>query len=132
MPKTRFPKDDVPDDLWKLVEKLIPPERTKPRGGRPPLPARAVFAQVVFRLRTGCPWKALPNGSTVHRRFSEWVELGVFRETWVQLVGEYDRVKGAGLDWCSHDGAIVKAPKGGTTRARIPPIGPRAAPNATY
>jgi transposase len=118
--------------LWALVEPLIPPEGAKPRGGRPPLPARAVFAQIVFRLRTGCPWKALPNGSTVHRRFTEWVKLGIFRETWVQLLREYDRKKGAALDWCSHDGAIVKAPKGGTSRVPIRPIAPKAAPSATY
>lgn len=132
MAKTRFPKEDIPDDLWALVAPMIPPERAKPHGGRPPLPARAIFGQVVYRLRTGCPWKALPNGSTVHRRFSEWVELGIFHQTWAELLREYDRTKGAALDWCSHGGAIVKAPKGGTSPVPIPPIVARAAPNATY
>lgn len=132
MGKTRFPKDDIPDDLWEFIEPILPPERPRPRGGRPPLPARAVFAQIVYRLRTGCPWKALPNGSTVHRRFTEWARHGVFREAWVRLVKEYDQTRGAGLDWCSHDGVIVKAPKGGTSPGRIRPIAPNPAPSATF
>jgi len=112
---TRFPKDDVPDELWKLVEPLIPVEPEKLYGGRPPLPSRALFAQVVYRLRTGCPWKALPNGSTVHRRFGEWVEQDVFRELWKKLIERYDAEQGVGLDWTSMDSASVKAPKGGTS-----------------
>ncbi len=114
MPRTRFPKEDVPDDLWQCFAPLIPPDPPKPRGGRPPIPARAVLAQVVFRLRTGCPWKSLPNGSTVHRRFTGWVERGAFRELWRGLVQQYDAKHVAALDWASLDSAIVKAPKGGT------------------
>jgi putative transposase len=132
VPKTRFPKDDVPDDLWARIEPLIPIEKERPKGGRPPLPARAVFAQVVFRLRTGCPWKALPNGSTVHRRFSQWSEDGVFERLWMGLVYEYDAKRGAGLDWTSLDSATVKAPKGGTRPGPIRPIAPRVAPSAMF
>ena len=131
MPRTRFPKDDVPDDLWARFEPLIPPAPARPRGGRPPLPARAVLAQVIFRLRTGCPWKALPNGSTVHRRFSAWVERGAFPALWRGLVEEYDYERGAALDWASLDSAIVKAPKGGTSLVPTPPTAPRVAPSAT-
>lgn len=39
------------------------------------------MAGILYRLKTGCRWKALPNdfgsGSTCHLRFQEWVELGV-------------------------------------------------------
>ncbi len=49
----------------------------KPGAGRPPKPARQVFEAVVYVLRTGCQWKALPkerfgSASAVHKRFLEW------------------------------------------------------------
>lgn len=132
MPRTRFPKEDVPDDLWARFAPLIPPDPPKPRGGRPPIPARAVLAQVIFRLRTGCPWKALPNGSTVHRRFTAWVARGAFVALWRGLVAEYDHRRGVALDWASLDSAIVKAPKGGTSPVPTPLIVPRAAPSVTF
>ena len=99
MPRARFPKEDVPDDLWECCAPLIPPEPPKPHGGRPPIPARGVLARVIFRLLTGCPWKSLPNGSTVHRRFTGWVERGAFRELWRGLAQQYDAKCGAALDW---------------------------------
>ena len=71
----------APDALWRQIEPMIPPERAKPRGGRPVIPVRVVMAGILYRLKTGCRWKALPNdfgsGSTCHLRFQEWVELGV-------------------------------------------------------
>ncbi len=60
---------EVTDAFWSRVEPLIParrqrdPEATfvrKPGGGRKPKPARMVFEAIVFVLRTGCQWKALP------------------------------------------------------------------------
>ena len=96
------------------------------------MPARAVLAQVIFRLRTGCPWKALPNGSTCHRRFGMWVGHGAFRELWRHLLEEYDDERGAALDWASLDSAIVKAPKGGTLPGPTRPIAPRAAPSVMF
>ena len=130
MPRTRFPKEDVTDDLWECFAPLIPAEPAKPHGGRPRIPARRVLAQVVFRLRTGCPWKSLPNGSTVHRHFMGWVEHGAFRELWRGLAQQYDAERGAALDWASLDSAIVKAPKGGTSPAPTPLIVRKAVRNA--
>ena len=34
---------DVPDDLWAVVEPLLPPEPPKPKGGRPRAPDRAAL-----------------------------------------------------------------------------------------
>jgi len=122
---------DVPEALWKKIEPIVPPERPKPRGGRPPAPARVVMAGVLYRLRTGCQWKALPDefgsGSTCHRRFQEWVKLGVFADIHRELLKYYDGKRGIDWKWSSLDSASVKAPKGGTSRDRTRRTGRKAA-----
>ncbi len=63
----------LPDALWKRIEPLLPKRGPRPRGGRPRVADRVVMAGIVYRLRTGCQWKALPrefsSGSTCHSRF---------------------------------------------------------------
>src|SRR6185503_12064835 len=51
--------------------------------------------------------------SSAHRRFTEWVEAGVFHEFWRQGLLSYDGL--VGIDWegLSADGAMTKAPLGG-------------------
>lgn len=59
----------VTDEFWQRVEPLIPVRERpttqeylrKAGGGRKPKPARVVFEAVIFVLRTGCQWKALPK-----------------------------------------------------------------------
>lgn len=130
----RFPSHDVPDELWQRIEPLLPKEKPKPKGGRPPVPARKVLAGVLYRLRTGCPWKALGkefgSGATCHRRFTAWCRRGVFLKFWQGTLKEYDAAQRAGLDWTSLDSAIVKAPKGGIKRVPIRRIEPKAAASA--
>jgi len=113
-----FPREDIPEELWDRVKPLLPAEPLRTKGGRPRVAARKILAGVVYRLRTGCPWKALPpafgSGATCHRRYSEWARAGVFRHLWTELLREYDRSQGIAWDWCSLDSATVKAPKGGT------------------
>ena len=59
----------VSDELWGRVEPLVPVRRRqrgrrygrRPGAGRKPMPARQVFSAIVYVLRTGCQWKALPR-----------------------------------------------------------------------
>jgi len=37
----------VPDELWRIIEPLVPPELPEPNGGRPRVPNRAVFAGTI-------------------------------------------------------------------------------------
>jgi len=43
----------VPDALWNEIRPLLPPERRKPRGGRPRLPHRACLRGIVYVLPAG-------------------------------------------------------------------------------
>ncbi|HSB18547.1 MAG TPA: transposase [Anaeromyxobacteraceae bacterium] len=54
---------NVPDGLWEQIAPLIPARRKNTLRGRPPVPDREVLAGIVYRLRTGCQWKALPKES---------------------------------------------------------------------
>lgn len=116
---------DVPDELWRAVAPLLPPERPKPRGGRPRIPDRQVLAGIVYRLRTGCQWHALPSefasGSTCHARMQEWARAGVFTDAFRTLLRRYDRRRGIQWQWAALDSATVKAPKGGSSRGRTRP-----------
>ncbi len=108
----------IPDELWVRIEPLLPPYQKNPRGGRPRVPDRVVMAGILYRLRTGCQWKALPrefgSGSTCHLRFQECANAGVFAKIHCELLKYYDQKVGIDWDWSSLDGALVKAPKGGT------------------
>jgi len=124
---------DVPDDLWNRIAPLLPSEPDKPFGGRPRVADRVVMAGIVYRLKTGCQWKALPSnfgsGSTCHLRFQQWRRVGVFERIYAELLRYYDQRKGAQLTWTSLDSASVKAPKGG--RHRPKPDGSRKARRQT-
>jgi len=41
---------DVPDDLWDLIEPLLPPEPPKPKGGLPRVPDRVALAGILVVL----------------------------------------------------------------------------------
>ena len=111
----------VPDVLWERLEPLLPTQRSKPRGGRPPKPDRAVLAGILFVLRTGIPWEYLPkemgcgSGMTCWRRLRDWNEAGI----WVRLYEVILEELGSRgeIDWsrASLDASSVPA-KGGARR----------------
>lgn len=130
-------KELVPEDLWRAVEPLLP--RPKPRtaaGGRPPIDHRSALRGIIFVLRTGIPWQALPreafgvSGSSCWRRFTEWAESGV----WPRLHRELLRVLNVaiGIDHRTVvDSQSVRALKGARTRDRTRRTARSAAANAT-
>ena len=60
---------EISDAFWEAVKPLIPetvrdPKRVYQRiagGGRKPLDSRKVFEAIVYVLKTGTQWKALPK-----------------------------------------------------------------------
>src|SRR5581483_11876315 len=53
-------KQLVTDELWTIIEPLLPQEPPKPKGGRPRVADRAALTGIIFVLRTGIPWEYLP------------------------------------------------------------------------
>ena len=132
----------VDDLLWSRLAPLLVVDKPRKKPGRPRHDDRPLFDGVIWVLRTGAQWAALPAAfgpkSTVHARFQEWVQTGAFARAWTLLLAEYDDFVGLDLHWQSADGCLVKAPlgkKGGLGRpkrpAATPPTGAKAAPNGT-
>lgn len=125
----------IPEELWDRIEVWIPKPKRRRKRGRPRVSNRRVMHGIVYRLRTGCQWDAIPaefgSPSTCYRRFVEWTRAGVFKMMHVEALLYYDDKVGIEWDWSSLDSASVKAPKGGTSQGPIPPIAPNSGPNAT-
>jgi len=130
-------KELVTDELWEIIEPLLPKEPPKPRGGRPRIDDRAALTGIVFVLKSGIPWEMLPkemgcgSGSTCWRRLRDWQEAGVWEELHRVLLGrlgETDRI-----DWerASLDSASVPAKRGAKEPARIRQIREKRARSAT-
>ena len=109
----------IPDDLWVLMEPLLPPAPSHRFGGhRPRVDNRRAMDAIFFVARTGCQWNALNvtglcSSSAAHRRFQEWTAAGVFQRLWAACLEQYDDVVGLDWLWQAMDGAITKAPLGG-------------------
>lgn len=108
---------EMPDDLWLLVQHVLPREELQRSRGRPWIPPRRILDAVLYVLRTGCQWKAVPrtfgSGSTVHRRFQRWVERGVWEAMWRLLLQYYEAAESLEWTWQSADASLHKAPLGG-------------------
>ena len=44
------------NELWKVVEPLLPKQVSSPKGGRPPIDDRKTLTGIIFVLKSGIPW----------------------------------------------------------------------------
>lgn len=65
----------IPASCGLRFRKICPRNRCGTVGMRPVVPCRQVLGGIVYRLRTGCQWQAVPaqfgSGRTCHRQFRE-------------------------------------------------------------
>jgi len=103
-------RGDVSNEQWEGLEPLLP-ER-KPTG-RPPKDHRTVINGILWVLRTGAPWRDLPEryGSwkTVSSRFYRWRKDGIWDRIFAAVQERADAADN--LDWEVHyvDGTTVRA-----------------------
>jgi transposase len=119
-------KSVVSDALWAIVAPLLPPERPKPKGGRPRISDRRALTGILFVLKSGIPWEMLPqemgcgSGMTCWRRLRDWQQAGVWQRLHHLLL---QRLQEDGrLDWerAALDSASVPAPAGGEATGKDP------------
>jgi transposase len=93
------------DDQWDRIKDLLPGREGHVGGTAED--NRLFVEAVLYRFRTGCPWRDLPErfGSwkTVHQRFSRWAKGGVFERIFKLLAEDHDN------EYVMIDATIVRA-----------------------
>lgn len=114
---------DLTLEQWNVVAALLPADPVRKDGrGRPWSDRRQVLNGVLWILRTGAPWKDLPDRygayQTVHRRFQNWVRSGVLESVLLAIAQDLKDRGGLDLRECFIDGTFVPAKKGGAASGR--------------
>jgi len=116
----------VSDEMWAKVEMLLPGKASD--RGVSARDNRLFLEAVLWRVRTGLPWRDLPTDfgkwNSVFQRFRRWAVAGVFDRIFERLSGEPD------FEYALIDGTIVSAHQkasGAKGGLKIRPSGARAA-----
>ena len=114
---------ELTNEQWEIVNAILPPDRVRAdQRGRPWSDRRKVFNGILWILRTGAPWKDLPERygkyQTVHRRFQNWVRSGVLERVLLAVAKDLRERGGLDLSECFVDGTFAPAKKGGGAWAK--------------
>lgn len=105
-------RHELSDEQWAKLAPHFPPEK-RAGAGRPAHPHRTILNGILWILRTGAPWRDLPerygNWKTVYSRFRRWQQQGIWLRVFSALKAEAD-ARGE-LDWAVHfvDGTNIRA-----------------------
>jgi transposase len=112
---------DLSDAEWTIIAPLLPGAEGK-KNGRPRLDDRKVLNGIFFVLRTGTPWRDLPERygpyTTAYNRFNRWAKKGI----WLQIFETLAANSPQSLQLI--DSSIIRAHQhaaGGKKGARITP-----------
>src|SRR6266849_5871787 len=80
---------DLSDEEWALIAPVLPGGDGTPRVGRPTQEDRRVLDGIFYILRTGAPWRDLPERygpyTSVYNRFNRWAKAGVWGRVFAAL-----------------------------------------------
>lgn len=111
-------KKIVPDEIWDIIEPLLPPEPPKPDGGRPRVSNRAALTGNLFVLKSGIPREVLPqemgcgSGVTCWRRLWDWHEAGAWKKLHQALLEYLQEAEQLDWDRTCMDSTSIKAKEG--------------------
>ena len=124
-------RHELTDEQWELIGPLLPPRTAK--TGRPPRDPRVMLNGMLWILRTGAPWRDLPERygpwKTVYHYFAKWRADGTFDRVLEALQIRLDRDGQIDWDlWCI-DGSSVRAARAAAGAAKkaasVTPLSPR-------
>ena len=101
-------RDNVTDEQWALVEPYLPYAAV---GPIPDL--RKYFNAVMWRFRTGAPWRDLPTEfgpwQSTYDQFRRWAKQGIFQQLMEALIAEAAARGETDLGLVSVDSATARA-----------------------
>ncbi|WP_414629697.1 transposase [Burkholderia humptydooensis] len=120
----------IDDELWALIEPLLPPPkpRRKKYPGRLPVSDRAALNGILFVFKTGIRWCDLSpklgfgSGPTCWRRLRDWQKAGVWSALHELLLAKLREAGELDLSRAAVDSSSVRAVGAGEKLARTPPI----------
>lgn len=93
------------DDQWDRIKDFLPGREGHVGGTAED--NRLFVEAVLYRFRTGCPWRDLPerfgHWKIVHQRFGRWAKSGVFERIFKLLASDHDN------EYMMIDATIVRA-----------------------
>ena len=105
-------RGDLSNEKWGKIERLLPPEQSGKKG-HPYLPHRQIINGILWRIRTGIPWRDIPERygpyQTCYDRFVRFRKRGIWQNILELLQSDQDE-KGQ-LDWDTAcvDGSVIRA-----------------------
>lgn len=113
----------VPDELWELIEPILPKHPYIPGVGKPRVSDRVCLSGILFVLKTGIPWEAFPQemgccGMTLWNRLHEWMTLGVWEQLHRLLLDQLRRADQIDFSRVIVDSTSVRAVHGGKKQDR--------------
>jgi transposase len=103
-------RKELTDQQWERLQPLLPP---RAKRGRPRQPDRQILSGILWVLRTGAPWRDVPERygkpMTIYHRYWQWRKEGHW-DVIFAAVQQHADAQG-GLDWSIHyvDGTVVRA-----------------------
>jgi transposase len=117
----RLKRHDLTDAEWARLEPMMP---AHPRQGHRWNDHRTVINGVFHRLRTGCPWRDLPECygpyQTVYGRHRRWSGDGTWEQVLEVLQAGCDQAEGAAWS-VALDSTVVRAHQHAAGARHVPP-----------
>jgi transposase len=104
-------RGELSDAPWARLQPLLPPQT--PKRGKPAHDHRRIVSGILWKLRTGAPWRDLPERygpwSTVACRFRRWRLAGVWDRVFAAVQRQEDAA--GHVDWAVHfvDSTVIRA-----------------------
>jgi len=97
----------LPDELWQIIEPLLPKQKPPAKGGRPRVGSRQALNGILFVLKTGIPGECLRQemgcscGMTCWRDLRDWQNAGIWDKIHKVLLSKLRKAEQIDFSPCS-------------------------------